>query len=119
MPASATIRPSRGAFASATADHVGLRIPDLDAALAWYGEKLEFRPVGRTAYAAMRYVLIAPAENEDFRIELTGGPGAVDRPPHSDLMASLGQHGWHHRSRCGFFQDPWGNVIELLQPIRS
>ena len=138
-------------FGSVRGDHAGVRVPDLEAALAWYGEKLDFRHTGGLAFDGITYGFLAPANDDGFQIELLAGPGGADRPPHRDLHDSLGLHGWHHvclrvdsvdaalaelkrravrivaepmdvaeiRRRIAFFEDPWGNVFELTQPMAA
>lgn len=83
-------------FASLRGDHVGLRVPDLEAALAWYRDALDFRHAGGTVNNGMAYAFLAPPDDDAFRIELVAGPGAVDRAPWADLHDSQGLHGWHH-----------------------
>lgn len=83
-------------LASMRGDHVGVRVPDLHAALAWYSEKLDFRFMGSTEGAGLTWAFIAPANDDSFMIELAAGPGATDRPKAPELKDSLGLHGWHH-----------------------
>ncbi|QLS59447.1 VOC family protein [Klebsiella variicola] len=87
---------SSSPFASIRGDHAGVRVPDLDAALAWYAEKLDFRLTASTQGAGLTWAFMAPANDHSFQIELAAGPGAVDRPANSELRDSLGVHGWHH-----------------------
>lgn len=84
-------------FASMRGDHVGLRVPNLDEALAWYGEKLDFRIVGSSETNGLLYTLIAPANDDVFRLELMAGPGIVQRTGSSeDLAGSLSVSGFNH-----------------------
>ena len=138
---------SSSPLASMRGDHAGVRVPDLQSALAWYSDKLDFRLTGSTEGAGLTWAFIAPANNDSFQIELAAGPGAVDRPAAQELKDSLGLHGWHHvclrvdsvdetlaelrrrdvkivagpmdfdeiRCRCAFFEDPWGNLFEVMQ----
>ncbi|MHC1481507.1 VOC family protein [Frateuria aurantia] len=87
---------SSSPFASMRGDHAGVRVPDLDAALAWYAEKLDFRLTASTKGAGLTWAFLAPANDYSFQIELAAGPGAVDRPAIAELKDSLGVHGWHH-----------------------
>ncbi|WP_337182442.1 VOC family protein [Shinella sp.] len=136
-------------FASMGGDHVGVRVADYDAAVAWYKEKLDFRLMGKTEASGVIWAFLAPPNDDRFMIELAAGPGAQDRATPKDLHGTLGLHGWHHlcfrvdsvddtleelrrrgvptlagpmevaeiNRRFAFFADPWGNVIELTQPI--
>ena len=84
-------------FASMRGDHAGFRVPDLDEALSWYREKLDFRVVGSTEVNGLGFTLIAPANDDVFRPELVSGPGAVQRPGSNDgLAGSLSLDGWNH-----------------------
>ena len=84
-------------FASWKFEHSAFRVPDLEAAVAWYTEKLDLRlmnssPLGDKIYGFM----IAPASKADFIIELIAGPGAELRPTYKDLASSLKLSGPHH-----------------------
>jgi catechol 2,3-dioxygenase-like lactoylglutathione lyase family enzyme len=78
------------------ADHVGLRVPDRDAAVSWYTETLDFRVVDTVLLGeATTFTFLSPVD-DSFRLELLAGPGAAERPAYADLAASLGLSGWHH-----------------------
>ena len=84
-------------FASWKFDHAAIRVPDFDKAVAWYGEKLDFRlmksvPLGEKMYG----FLSAPAIEHGLTIELVAGPGAERRPTYEDLATSLTLSGLHH-----------------------
>lgn len=84
-------------FASMRGDHAGLRVADLDDALAWYGEKLDFRIVGSGESPGLKYTQIAPADDNVFRLELLTGPGAVQRGGFDDdLAGGLSLDGFNH-----------------------
>jgi catechol 2,3-dioxygenase-like lactoylglutathione lyase family enzyme len=92
FPAAKTASP----FTSMKGDHVGVRVPDFDAAIAWYTEKLDFRVMHSWPYGDMKLAYVAPAVDDGFRIELLAGDGAADRPGYEDLGDSLTLSGWHH-----------------------
>jgi catechol 2,3-dioxygenase-like lactoylglutathione lyase family enzyme len=77
-------------------DHAGIRVPDFDAAIAWYTQKLDFRVMHSWPYGDLKLAYLAPAVDADFKIELLAGPGAADRPEYTDLADSLNVAGWHH-----------------------
>jgi catechol 2,3-dioxygenase-like lactoylglutathione lyase family enzyme len=84
-------------FASWKFEHVALRVLDLDTAVAWYSEKLDFRlmksvPLGDKMYGFMT----SPAGDDSFIVELIAGPGADNRPVYEDLGSSLKLSGLHH-----------------------
>jgi catechol 2,3-dioxygenase-like lactoylglutathione lyase family enzyme len=92
-----TLTPNTSPFASWQAVHAGLRVPDSDAAISWYTEKLDFRVVDTVPFSdEMTFVFLSPAMDNGFRVELQAGPGAAERPAYADLGASLGLSGWHH-----------------------
>jgi len=92
FPAAKTSSP----FTSIKGDHAGIRVPDFDAAVAWYTEKLDFRVMHTWPYGLMKLAYVAPAVDDTWKIELLAGPGAVDRPTYDDLGDSLAFSGWHH-----------------------
>lgn len=83
-------------FTSMKGDHAGIRVPDFDAAVAWYTEKLDFRVMHTWPYGDMKLAYVAPPVDDGFRIELLAGAGATDRPGYTDLGDSLALSGWHH-----------------------
>jgi pimeloyl-ACP methyl ester carboxylesterase/catechol 2,3-dioxygenase-like lactoylglutathione lyase family enzyme len=99
-------------FASWKVDHVGVRVPNFDTAVAWYIEKLDFRLKHSSPVAGLTFALLSPAANESFSIELLAGPGADDRPPYNDLHASYKLSGWHH---LGFRVDNVDQTVDELK----
>jgi catechol 2,3-dioxygenase-like lactoylglutathione lyase family enzyme len=138
-------------FASWKGDHAGIRVPDFDAAVAWYTQKLDFRLTQSCIVGELTFAFLAPAFDDHFSVELLAGPGADKRPPYDDLRASFRLSGWHHvcfrvdsvddaiealrhrgvaivsephdvipmGRRVAFFADPWGNLLEVTQPISN
>jgi catechol 2,3-dioxygenase-like lactoylglutathione lyase family enzyme len=84
-------------FASWKIEHAGIRVPDFDAAVAWYTEKLDFRVTHNWLQGDKTFGFISPAADDRFSFELVAGPGAANRPAFSDLGTSLKLSGWHHR----------------------
>lgn len=83
-------------FSSWRGDHTGLRVTDLDAAIAWYTQTLDFRVMQTMPFGALSFTFVSPPTDDSFRLELLAGPGASAKPGHGDLMGSLGLAGWHH-----------------------
>ncbi|THD60582.1 VOC family protein [Phenylobacterium sp.] len=79
-----------------TADHTAVRVPDFEAAVAWYSEKLDFRMKQTWVLGAVTYAYLHPENDDRFSIELLAGPGAEPRPAFADLHESYGFAGWHH-----------------------
>jgi len=153
MQPNATTTPatSSSPFVSWKGDHVGIRVPDFDAAAAWYTGTLDFRVTHTMPLGAKTLAFLSPAADDSFRIEFIAGPGCADRPGYTQLADTHAVGGWHHlcmrvddvdaaieelRRRevrivseardvpglglCfAFFSDPWGNLIELTQPLAS
>ncbi|WP_035180424.1 VOC family protein [Acidocella facilis] len=128
------------------AQHFGVSVPDLDAALDWYGRMLGFT-LERRHYMAAIPAEIAFMQCGDFRIELFEVPGAAPLPadrrePNLDLKT----HGNKHLclevedvpatvvrlkaagadiafevtvngQPVAFVRDCAGNLIEFLQPF--
>lgn len=85
-------------FASMKGHHVAVRVPDFEAARAWYVDKLNFRVIHEWPYADQRLAYLAPATDENFYIELLGDgtPGPIPKPVYNDLGDSLRLAGYHH-----------------------
>ena len=83
-------------FASWRVDHAAIRVPDFDAAIAWYTEKLDFRLKKHVPFAGLAFAFLSPAGDDRFVFELLAGPGADSRPSFEDLHASYKLAGWHH-----------------------
>jgi len=83
-------------FNSWKVDHAAVRVPDFDAAIAWYTETLGFRLKKHVSFANLTFAFLSPAGNDAFVFELLAGPGADTRPTYTDLHASYKAAGWHH-----------------------
>jgi glyoxylase I family protein len=83
-------------FAHWTVDHAAIRVPDFDAAIAWYTDKLDFRLKKHVSFAGLTFAFLSPAGDDRFVFELLAGPGADSRPTYGDLHASYNLAGWHH-----------------------
>jgi catechol 2,3-dioxygenase-like lactoylglutathione lyase family enzyme len=83
-------------FALWKVDHAAVRVPDFDAAVAWYTEKLDFRMKQSWLRGEMTFAYMSPAADDGFSFELLAGPGADSRPHYDDLNGSFRLSGWHH-----------------------
>jgi catechol 2,3-dioxygenase-like lactoylglutathione lyase family enzyme len=86
---------SSSPFASWKVDHAAMRVPDFDAAMSWYTEKLDFRLRKHVSFAGLTFAFLSPAGDNGFVFELLAGPGADSRPPYKDLHDSYKTAGWH------------------------
>ena len=99
-------------FASWKVGHVGIDVPDFDAAVAWYTEKLNFRLKHSWPMGEKTFGMISPAGDDSFSVELIGGPGAGSRPSYQDLPSSHNILGWHH---VCFFVDSVDDTVAALK----
>ena len=85
-------------FADMRGHHVAVRTPDLESALAWYVEKLDFRVVARWPYADEQLAYLAPPADDHFYVEILGGgePAPREVRPYDGLADSLKYRGYHH-----------------------
>jgi glyoxylase I family protein len=134
-------------LAGMNGNHVGIRVPDYKAAIKWYTEKLDFRIVHEWPYADEQLAYLAPANSNDFWLEVLAGGKLKSPVKYDDLGKSLEESGYHHiclhvedinktiaelkrrdvkiigqpfyldaiSRNLAFFQDPWGNMIELAE----
>ena len=99
-------------FASLKVNHSAIRVPDFDAAVAWYAENLDFRLRKSASVAGLTFSFLYPAADDSFHFELLAGTGAHDRPPYKDLHDSYRMSGWHH---MGFQVKDVDEVINELK----
>jgi len=73
MPAAPPAARTSSPFTSMKGDHVGVRVPDINEAISWYTEKLDFRVVHRWPYGDLQLAYLAPAVDSTFKLELLAG----------------------------------------------
>ncbi|MGI4855579.1 MAG: VOC family protein [Janthinobacterium lividum] len=128
--------------------HFGISVPDLEAAVAWYGAMLGFVLESRMTIEQIP-ARIAFVRREQFRIEIFEVPGAAPLPadrrmPNLDLRTHGNKHlcfevasvpeavaGLHAHGAdiafelavdgrpTAFIRDVAGNLIELLEPFAA
>ena len=103
---------SSSPFASLKMNHTAIRVPDFNAAVAWYADKLDFRSNQTVSVAGLSFGFLYPAGDDSFHFELMAGPGAAERPAYRDLHDSYNMSGWHHP---GFSVDSVDAVIDELK----
>jgi lactoylglutathione lyase/glyoxylase I family protein len=128
MPANPAKNPA-SPFASFGGHHVGVRVPDYEAAKAWYTEKLDFRVLQEWPYGDLQLAYLSPAfddlgvspeyggyqhfclhvDNVDAtRAELIRrGVDVIGEPFEIEDISR----------RLALFRDPWGNMIELSETL--
>jgi methylmalonyl-CoA/ethylmalonyl-CoA epimerase len=135
-----------GAVGTLRAHHLGISVPDLDAAIAWYGRMLGFS-LEKRVFIEKIPAHIAFVRRGDFRFEIFEVPGAAALPPDRRVPnLDLKTHGNKHLcfevpdvpaaiaalraagadiafelvvegSPVAFVRDCAGNLIEFLQPF--
>ncbi len=86
-------------FAMLRMSHQCVRVPDYDAAKAWFVDKLDFRVVHEWPEPMLgaRLGYLAAANDDRCVIEVVGdGPTTAARAGGGDLIKSFGQAGFHH-----------------------
>ncbi|MEU6772188.1 VOC family protein [Streptomyces sp. NPDC046759] len=83
-------------FASFSGHHVGIRVPDYDAAKAWYTEKLDFRVLLEWPYGELKLAYLCPPNDDNFHVELLAGPVPFPNEVLDDLGVSLQHGGYQH-----------------------
>lgn len=76
--------------------HVALRVPDFEASKRWYTEKLDFRVVHEWPFGDLQLAYLAPANDDNFWIELLAGGNPAPQQKFTDLNESLHPEGYHH-----------------------
>jgi lactoylglutathione lyase/glyoxylase I family protein len=95
MPANPPKNPS-SPFASVGGHHVGVRVPDYEAAKQWYVEKLDFRVLQEWPYGDLELAYLSPANDDNFHLELLAGPVPYPNEVFDDLGLSLEHGGYQH-----------------------
>ena len=83
-------------LADVSGNHVGLRVPDYEAAKKWWTEKLDFRVIHEWPYADEKLAYLAPANDNSFWVEILAGGKLKPQPSYKDLAESLENPGLHH-----------------------
>jgi catechol 2,3-dioxygenase-like lactoylglutathione lyase family enzyme len=91
-----TTPPASSRLASLKINHAAIRVPDFDAAVTWYADKLDFRLKQSVPVAGLTFGFLYPDGDDSFHFELMAGSGAAERPPYKNLHDSYTMSGWHH-----------------------
>lgn len=83
-------------FSSIKGAHVALRVPNFEASKKWYVEKLDFRVVHEWPFGDLQLAYLAPANDDNFWIELLAGANPSPQQKFTDLNESLHPEGYHH-----------------------
>ena len=132
-------------FASWKIDHAGVRVDEIEAAVAWYVETLDCRVVRRWSLGSKQFCWLSPPGAAGIIIELLANSVPDTKPLNDDFQLLSRPHlGFVVGSvdeaiaelkrrkvavtseprdvkeagrRVAFFIDPWGNLIEVIEPI--
>ena len=83
-------------FSQMRGSHVAVRVPDFEASKKWYVEKLDFRVVHEWPFGDLQLAYLAPANDDNFWIELLAGGNPTPAADYTDLNESLHPAGYHH-----------------------
>jgi hypothetical protein len=91
--------------------HIAIQVSDIDAALAWYGERFAFETLHADAsWALLQFenvalALVLPGQHPPhFAVARVDAETHGELTPHRDGTASV------------YVRDPWDNVIEFMKP---
>ena len=76
--------------------HIALRAADYVGIVQWFQEKLDFRLIHEWPFGDLQLAYLAPANDDNFWIEILGGGESAPNPGYSDLNESLPPAGYHH-----------------------
>lgn len=83
-------------FNSMRGTHIAMRVPNFEASKKWYVEKLDFRVLQEWPSGELQLAYLAPANDNNFYIELLAGGQPSSKQKYSDLGESLQPEGYHH-----------------------
>ena len=87
---------TKSPFASMKGHHVAVRVPDYEAAKKWYVEKLDFRVVHEWPFGDLSLAYVAPANDNNFFVEILGNGQPNAKSIYHDVDSSLHDGGYHH-----------------------
>lgn len=87
---------TKSVFNSMRGAHVALRVPNFEASKQWYLEKLDFRVLHEWPFGDLQLAYLAPANDDNFYIELLAGGQPSPKQNYDDLGESLHPAGYHH-----------------------
>jgi glyoxylase I family protein len=97
MPLPATPPRDPGSpFASMRGHHIGIRYPDFEKARAFWVDTLGWRVLQTWPYGSLTLAYVMPPDQDDFHLEILGGPGARAQPVFGDVDESLSLTGYNH-----------------------
>lgn len=138
---------SASLFSSWRIDHAGIRVGDIEAATGWYSETLDCHIVRRWSLGSKQFCWLSPPGAAGIIIELLANSVPDTEPLTADFQLLSRSHlGFLVDSvddavaeltrrkvvvtseprdvveagrRVAFFVDPWGNLIEVIEPLAA
>jgi catechol 2,3-dioxygenase-like lactoylglutathione lyase family enzyme len=89
-------RSNSSVFSDMRGAHIALRVKDYAGIMKWYQEKLDFRVIHEWPYGDLQLAYLAPANDDNFWIEILGGGEPSSQSDFSNLAESLHPSGYHH-----------------------
>jgi len=86
----------KSVFSNLRGAHVAVRVPDFEESKKWYTEKLDFRVVHEWPFGELQLAYLAPANDDNFWVELLAGGNPTPAANYTDLNESLHPAGYHH-----------------------
>jgi catechol 2,3-dioxygenase-like lactoylglutathione lyase family enzyme len=83
-------------FSNMRGAHIALRAANYEGIVKWYQEKLDFRLIHEWPFGELKLAYLAPANDDNFWIEILGGGDPLAQNDYSDLSESLHPAGYHH-----------------------
>ncbi len=87
---------TQSVFSNMRGAHVALRVPNYEQTKNWYMEKLDFRLLHEWPFGDLQLAYLAPANDDNFWIELLAGGNPEPKANYADLNESLHPSGYHH-----------------------
>ncbi|MEV0074087.1 MULTISPECIES: VOC family protein [unclassified Amycolatopsis] len=97
MPPTATLPQNPASpFASMRGHHIAIRYPDFEEARAFWVDTLGWRLAQTWPYGDLTLGFLLPPTQDDFHLEILGGPGAVAQPRFANIDDSMSVNGYNH-----------------------
>jgi glyoxylase I family protein len=83
-------------FASMRGHHTGIRYPDYEKARAFWLDTMGWRILQVWPFGDLTLAYVMPPDQDDFHLEILGGPGTVAQAEFADVQASMSVPGYNH-----------------------
>jgi lactoylglutathione lyase/glyoxylase I family protein len=83
-------------FASMRGHHTGIRYPDYEKARDFWVDTMGWRILQVWPFGDLTLAYVMPPDQDDFHLEILGGPGTVAQAEFADVQASMSVPGYNH-----------------------